>query len=179
MAAAAVVHNLHRQAVRRERVFRDRENPLDYFNDDQLRERFRFRRHSILFILQFIINTIQPPTNRSHSIPALFQLLITLGFVAIGLFMFVVRDTIPRISKATVSRVIRRVTVEITRLAGQFVQFPNGRRLEEVKKGFFQLAGMPNVIGAIDCTHVHILAPTGAREPDFVNRKGRHSLNVQ
>jgi hypothetical protein len=38
---------------------------------------------------------------------------------------------------------------------------------------------MPNVIGCIDGTQIPIIAPSGDREPDFVNRKGVHSINVQ
>uniref|UniRef100_A0AAQ4PXU3 DDE Tnp4 domain-containing protein n=1 Tax=Gasterosteus aculeatus aculeatus TaxID=481459 RepID=A0AAQ4PXU3_GASAC len=37
---------------------------------------------------------------------------------------------------------------------------------------------MPNTIGAIDCTHVHLQAPC-ENEWEFINRKGRHSINVQ
>ena len=37
---------------------------------------------------------------------------------------------------------------------------------------------MPNTIGVIDCTHVHLQAPR-EKEWEFVNRKGRHSINVQ
>ena len=40
-------------------------------------------------------------------------------------------------------------------------------------------SGFPNVIGAIDCTHVRIQAPSGPVEADYVNRKSFHSLNVQ
>lgn len=40
-------------------------------------------------------------------------------------------------------------------------------------------SGLPNVIGAIDCTHIPIKAPPGPNEGDFVNRKGIHSVNVQ
>ncbi len=40
--------------------------------------------------------------------------------------------------------------------------------------------GFPNVIGAVDCTHVVLRGVAlGAREPQFINRKGQHSLNVQ
>lgn len=40
-------------------------------------------------------------------------------------------------------------------------------------------SSLPNVIGAIDCTHIPIKAPPGPNEGDFVNRKGVHSVNVQ
>jgi hypothetical protein len=37
----------------------------------------------------------------------------------------------------------------------------------------------PGVIGAIDCTHVEVLAPGVPNRELFPNRKGRSSINVQ
>ncbi|GAA6110946.1 putative nuclease HARBI1 [Tachysurus ichikawai] len=37
---------------------------------------------------------------------------------------------------------------------------------------------MPNTIGVIDCTHVHIQAPH-ERDWEYINRKERHSINIQ
>ena len=38
--------------------------------------------------------------------------------------------------------------------------------------------GFPNVLGCVDGTFVRIIAPS-ENEPDFLNRKGFNSLNVQ
>ena len=43
---------------------------------------------------------------------------------------------------------------------------------------FKDVANMPNVIGAVDGTHVRIQAPS-EEEWAYVNRKGEHSINVQ
>ena len=44
----------------------------------------------------------------------------------------------------------------------------------------FLLLGFLDVIGALNCTHVPLLGvPLGDQEPQFVNRKGFHSLNMQ
>eukprot|EP00105_Crassostrea_gigas_P019294 XP_011437737.1 PREDICTED: putative nuclease HARBI1 [Crassostrea gigas] len=43
---------------------------------------------------------------------------------------------------------------------------------------FFGIAQFPGVIGAIDGTHVRILTPS-EHEPEYVNRKNFHSINVQ
>ena len=52
--------------------------------------------------------------------------------------------------------------------------------VREAQIGFFQIAGFPNVVGAIDGTHVNLLgAPLGEDEYLYVNRKGNHSINVQ
>ncbi|XP_062342185.1 putative nuclease HARBI1 [Osmerus eperlanus] len=48
----------------------------------------------------------------------------------------------------------------------------------EVKQGFFAVDGFPNTIGAVDCTHIAIKAPS-LNEFNYVNRKGFHSINVQ
>ncbi|XP_048775293.1 putative nuclease HARBI1 [Ostrea edulis] len=43
---------------------------------------------------------------------------------------------------------------------------------------FFAIAGFPGVVGAIDGTHVRIIAPS-EHEVEYVNRKNFHSINVQ
>ncbi|XP_072166060.1 putative nuclease HARBI1 [Diadema setosum] len=37
---------------------------------------------------------------------------------------------------------------------------------------------MPNTLGCIDCTHIPLRAPS-ENEHTFVNRKGRHTMNIQ
>lgn len=56
----------------------------------------------------------------------------------------------------------------------------------ETKQQFLKVAGInqylilgfPNVLGCIDGTFIRIIAPN-ENDPDCVNRKGFHSLNVQ
>uniref|UniRef100_A0A7M4G037 Putative nuclease HARBI1 n=1 Tax=Crocodylus porosus TaxID=8502 RepID=A0A7M4G037_CROPO len=48
--------------------------------------------------------------------------------------------------------------------------------MQSLKDDFYSLAGMPGVLGVVDCTHVAIKAPN-AEDLSYVNRKGLHSLN--
>ena len=50
--------------------------------------------------------------------------------------------------------------------------------IEQAKQRFYRLQQFPNVIGAIDCTHIPIKAPNEDKHV-YVNRKQYHSLNVQ
>ncbi|KAK0145349.1 putative nuclease HARBI1 [Merluccius polli] len=47
----------------------------------------------------------------------------------------------------------------------------------DIKQGFHAILGFPNIIGAIDCTHIIIKAPSH-NEFSYVNRKGLHSINT-
>lgn len=44
---------------------------------------------------------------------------------------------------------------------------------------FERIARFPFVIGIVDRIHINIQAPALAIERDFVNRKNRHSVNIQ
>jgi hypothetical protein len=48
-----------------------------------------------------------------------------------------------------------------------------------VKEHFFHLSGFPQVIGAIDGTHIPIKSPGGNEAELYRNRKGYFSINVQ
>ena len=107
------------------------------------------------------------------------QVLVTLRFLASGLFLQVIKDTFLGFDKSTVSRVVRRVTQALAAKLGDFIRFPSARaERDEIKQGLFRVGGFPCAIGCIDGTHVRITAPH-ENEPDYVNRKGYHSINVQ
>ena len=170
-------HNFEARILRRERVFRERSNPLADFTDGELYSRYRFDRNGILFISQLLREEIQSPTERSCAIPAEIKVIIALQFYACGTFQRTIGDTI-KISQSSVSRIVSIVSSSLARKLAEFVRWPAAADEQNIKRGFFTIAGFPGVVGLIDGTHVRILAPS-EHEEQFVNRKNYHSINVQ
>lgn len=83
------------------------------------------------------------------------------------------------LSQKSLSNCIKRVAYSLARQSNRFIFFPNNNENIRRSKDAFLRKGFPGVIGLIDCTHIHIKAPALAVERDYVNRKGRHSINVQ
>ncbi|XP_053382528.1 putative nuclease HARBI1 [Mercenaria mercenaria] len=73
-------------------------------------------------------------------------------------------------------RAVKRTTTSICQLLPTFVKFPAD--FASTQREFYNIAGFPKVLGCVDGTHVKIQAQI-ENEPDYVNRKGIHSINVQ
>ena len=183
MAAARQLHLLqsnlsNSERPRKRRIYRQQLDPLESYTDCELRSRYRFGR-AINYIVELVAAEITPNSNRNHSVSAEMQVLVTLRFLASGSFLQVIGDTFLGFDKSTVSRVVRRVTQALAAKLGDFIRFPSTRaERDEIKQGLFRVGGFPCAIGCIDGTHVRITAPH-ENEPDYVNRKGYHSINVQ
>ena len=64
------------------------------------------------------------------------------------------------------------------KVIGDCVRFPStSAERDDLKEGLFRVGGFPCAIGFIDGTHVRITAPH-ENEPDFMNRKGFHSIKM-
>lgn len=59
---------LMERGFRRERVFRDRSNPLEIYNSDEVISRFRLSKEAILRLTDELSEELGPTTSRSHSI---------------------------------------------------------------------------------------------------------------
>lgn len=109
-------------------------------------------------------------------------MLCALRFYAHGSFQWGIGlEYFTAVSQTSVSRCIHAVTMAIVDHFGEhMIQFPTNRRQRDEARTAFAVAPQPfaGAIGAIDCTHVRILAPR-EHEEAYVNHKGFHSLNVQ
>lgn len=177
MAELLLLEYLAGRALRRERVYREH---MDLFaeTDDYLISRFRLPRPVLIELCDTMRDALEAPTNRSNPLPVHVQVLSTLGFLATGTFQREIGDRVG-VSQPSISRAISRVLNQIVHLAPQYIQFPyNPGQQIAVKTGFHSVAGLSNIIGAIDCTHVRIKAPSPDPFP-YLNRKRFHSINVQ
>uniref|UniRef100_A0A8C4RFS1 DDE Tnp4 domain-containing protein n=1 Tax=Erpetoichthys calabaricus TaxID=27687 RepID=A0A8C4RFS1_ERPCA len=109
---------------------------------------------------------LQHKTKSSHALSVEEQCLIALRFYASGTFYQVVGDNMG-VDKSTVSNVVKAVSVELASLVNEFVSFPKDDQMAQTKRSFFLLGNTPNTIVPHE------------REWQYVNRKGRHSINVQ
>ena len=148
------------------------------FSDEQLRQRYRFGRDSIMYLSDLLTDKLERLTRRKTSLTVEEKVMIALRFFASGSHLQVIGDTMGH-DKSTISRVIRQVADALVEMKDAFIKWPQTpEKLNSIKNGFYQKAGFPNVVGCIDGTHVPIQAPVDD-EPSFVNRKGFHSINVQ
>ena len=66
----------------------------------------------------------------------------------------------------------------VNNLAKRYITIPSGERLKLVVDGFQSKWGIPQCVGAIDATHIPIIAPKDS-PLDYYNRKGYHSVVMQ
>lgn len=85
------------------------------------------------------------------------------------------------LSQQSTSRVISETLDALVTPAfvSRFIKFPTrDADIRRTKDEFRQYHGFPGVVGAIDGTHIRIIAPK-EYEAEYVNRKQYHSINVQ
>lgn len=70
--------------IERPRLFRARPKPLDKYNDEEFRSRYRLCKNTVVVIIRLIEEELSPMTLRNHSLSAGDQLLVTLRFYATG-----------------------------------------------------------------------------------------------
>lgn len=167
------------EPIRRPRVFKQRKDPFNVLDDYEFKQRYRLNKATVMDLTYNIGNNLKHETFRNKSIDPLAQILITLRFYATGAFQQLVGDNI-NIHKSTVCRVIKRVTHQIASLSRQHINMPRtDDELAATKTAFYNIAGFPRIVGAIDCSHIKIQSPGGRRAELYRNRKGYFSLNVQ
>ena len=104
--------------------------------------------------------------------------MVALRFFATGSFQLVNAD-VHNITRASVSHITRDVTACLNRVCNQFIKMPTDQaELHTIMQGFYDIANFPNIVGAIDGTHVRIKSPSTDAHL-YVNRKNNHSINLQ
>ncbi|XP_051780888.1 putative nuclease HARBI1, partial [Erpetoichthys calabaricus] len=145
---------------------RDQQDPL-LFLEEILFERYRFSRGGILYLKDLLAPYIRSQTRRSRA-------LTTTQTVC---FLYTVGDA-ENLTKSAICQAIRKVCLAVKYFLRVFIVFPGHLRPLYFREKFYSMSGFPNVIGAVDCTHIAIKAPS-QNEFVYVNRKHFHSINVQ
>ena len=167
-------YDAQNRALRRERLFRDRTNPFDVYDSEDIYNRYRFTCEGIRFLIENL-DGLEPATRRSHSISKELKVFIGLRFLATGSYQSLVGNELDiQLSQASICRCVTQFLNSMTNFGHTCIQWPANNK--KSKEHFFQQFSIPNVVGCIDGMHVKILAPGGLA---FVNRLDYHSLNVQ
>ena len=90
--AAILLAIARERSLRRQRVFRDRSNPLDCCSDLELIRRYRFPRQTISEFAQMVEIRLERPTQRSHPLPVI-------SMVCLVFFLINLRNTHWRIQR--------------------------------------------------------------------------------
>ncbi|XP_062587844.1 uncharacterized protein LOC134249523, partial [Saccostrea cucullata] len=141
----AAVHRRRRRfrrqnALPRPRVFRDRSNPLETLEEEEIFQRYRFRPATINFLVNGLHMELKTDTNRNSPISPLFQVLLFLRFVATGAHLRLVGDSLG-ISESSVGRSVKAVASAIVSVfARPYISFPVREMATKVKEGFRRIA---------------------------------------
>ncbi|KAG7315308.1 hypothetical protein KOW79_021396 [Hemibagrus wyckioides] len=151
---------------------------IETVSDEFLLTTFGFPREFIYYLVELLKESLLRRTQRSRAISPDVQILAALGFYTSGSFQSKMGDAIG-ISQASMSRCVSNVTKALMEKAPEFIGFNRDEATkQQTKEEFYRVAGIPNVLGVVDCAHIAIKAPN-AEDSSYVNKKGFHSINCQ
>ena len=86
------------------------------------------------------------------------------------------------VSTSVVSEIVNQFCIELVRSGQHMIHFPtNGHESAVAVEHFGNSTDcrIPNVVGAIDCTHVEIKGPETESQIDYFDQKQRYSIATQ
>ena len=146
-------------------------------SDVELIREYRMPKAAILELCAILQNDLESKYQGERILTVQEQVLISLKLLASGSFQNSTKDNI-NVSQPTVSCVLNKFMKSLISYKERFIQMPSVTDIPKVKQQFYSKACFPGVIGAIDCTHVALIAPKDD-EHLYVNRKHTHSINIQ
>uniref|UniRef100_M3XJB1 Putative nuclease HARBI1 n=1 Tax=Latimeria chalumnae TaxID=7897 RepID=M3XJB1_LATCH len=159
------------------RIFRDRHSFLD-LTEEQVLYRYHLDKQTLLDLCEELKGDLESATSRSHAIPVVLKVTSALCFLTSGSFQASTGDT-TGISQSAMSNSLTQFLNALVQRAEQYVSFPRSlQQQEQVKREFYAIAGFPYVLGAVDCMHVAIRAPS-VNEPAYQSGRNFHSMNMQ
>ncbi|XP_017464968.1 PREDICTED: putative nuclease HARBI1 [Rhagoletis zephyria] len=165
------------RSTRKEKSFQERRDPF-LLNDEEFRMRYRFSKGGVEKIINLVKSDISLDKRGFGTSPKL-QVLVALRCWGRREVQGDAGD-LHGLSQATVSRICVRVATALAKHADNIIKMPETLAQEQaLMRSFKAVKNFPNVIGAIDCTHIKIKKVGGDISQYYINRKGYYSLNVQ
>ena len=97
----------HRNTINRERRIQDKINPLEKFNDVEVKSLLRFEKHNVLRLCKELNEALSNETKKGAALPTVFQVCLALNYFATGTYQNQVAKFIG-VNQSTASRTIWR-----------------------------------------------------------------------
>ncbi|XP_064469994.1 putative nuclease HARBI1 [Ornithodoros turicata] len=168
------------------RVFRQHRDAFTALSEEEFIMKFRLCKDAVREVCEAVAADLQKPQQwRSTTLPVEQRVLMALRFFATGAFLGNIAEEEDFLtSKRPVSESIHVVSSAIIQnLAPRYLKFPATPEEKLIlKRQFYEIAGIPGCLGAIDGTMIAIIAPS-TKDKRFVEgnyycHKGYHALNV-
>ena len=175
VSSACVSRRMH-WSKRRNQSFL--ENIAGNWSDKEWKQNFRISRSTF----QFLCQQLKPYLQRQHVVRKPLTVEQRLAICLWRLGTNIEYRTISHLFGVGIStgcRVVHDVCgVIVQHMAPMYIDIPTGEGLRNIVDGFFSKWGFPQCIGAIDGSHIPIIAPK-ENPLDYYNRKGYHSTILQ
>jgi hypothetical protein len=154
-------------------------NLLGSFNSREFKSRMRIDVSTFEYLCSALGPTLfKQDTNMRPAIPVEVKVAVAISRLATGNSMQTIAD-LYRIGLSTSQLAVNQFTGAIKSiLLKKFIRWPSTSTMEQFAGEFESLHGIPYVVGAVDGSHIPIVAPR-FHAPDYYNRKGFHSVLLQ
>ncbi|XP_063608104.1 putative nuclease HARBI1 [Penaeus indicus] len=137
-------------------------DPFEATAESEFLSRFRMTKEVAHDHMQKILAHLPQTLNNRYFCTHYLQVRITLRYMAIGNHHLTVPDCY-NVLQCYVSRCSSRVTRITARMSHNIIKMPRTNETLRVMGDFMAIAGIPAVVGCIDCIHITIKKPPGDR----------------
>jgi hypothetical protein len=152
---------------------------IEQYDDDRWVQHFRMTKSAVFRLADMLSPHIRRRnTPYRLAIPTVVRLSCTLFKLAQGASLTICSELFA-VGSSIVSSIVHDTVRAINIVLRDQIAWPRGTQLQQTQVDFRELCSLPAVVGAIDCTHIHIAKPAVGPEDYFYFKSGSYSLNCQ